>query len=243
MEKDFKQPLSFQVWHDTYKWETDKTVYDTFRRISKHVASIEKDKSKWEEKYYDLLNGFKYVPGGRISSNAGTGLSGTSFVNCFVSGFRGNDQDSISSIYEELSRQAKILKSEGGYGINFDTIRPRGSYIHGIGVESPGTVEIMNLWDTSSNVITSGSGNKSTKGKNKIRKGAMMGVMSCWHPSIEEFIVAKQQPGKLTKFNLSILVTDDFMIVARIESLILEKGLDDARERAHAYIEADHLCG
>ncbi len=214
----FNQPLSEQVWHDTYKWETDKTVFDTFSRISKHVASIEKDKSLWQEKYYELLSQFKYVPGGRISSNAGTGLSGTSFVNCFVSGFRGKDQDSINSIYEELSRQAKILKSEGGYGINFDTIRPRGSYIHGIGVESPGAVEIMNLWDTSSNVITSGSGNKSKKGKNKIRKGAMMGVMSCWHPSIEEFIVAKQQPGKLTKFNLSVLVTDDFMKAVKKKS-------------------------
>lgn len=208
----FIQPLSDQVWHDTYKWETDETVHDTFRRVARHVASIEKNPEEWEEKYYQLLSTFRFVPGGRITSNAGTGLSGTSFVNCFVSGFRGEAQDSINSIYEELSRQARILKSEGGYGVNFDVLRPRGAYISGIGVESPGAVELMNLWNTSSAVITSGSGeNKTGKGKNKIRKGAMMGVMSCWHPSIEEFITAKQQPGVLTRFNLSVLITDAFI--------------------------------
>lgn len=208
----FRQPLSKQIWKENYKWETDNSITDTFKRIAKFIASIEKDKKYWENEYFKILNNFKFVAGGRITSNAGTGLKGTSLINCFVSGFTGKNLDSLDSIYSELSKQAKILKSEGGYGCNFDIIRPRNAYIQGIGVESPGTVTLMNLWNESSSVITSGNKSKKTKkGKNKIRKGAMMGVLSCWHPSIEEFITAKQQPGKLTKFNLSVLITDKFM--------------------------------
>jgi len=211
----FQQKTSERIYIETYKWETDKNVYDTFRRVAKHIASIEKDKEQWEEKYYELLSSFRYVPAGRILSNAGTNLKGTTYINCFVSGFTSKDPDSITGIYTELGRQAKILKSEGGYGCNFDVLRPRGAFIEGIGVETPGTIEIMSLWDTSSSVITAGSKIKKDKnkqkGKNKIRKGAMMGTLSCWHPAVEEFITAKQDTGKLERFNLSVLITDDFM--------------------------------
>ena len=209
----FVQRLPQQVWMENYKWETDETVWDTFRRVAKYVASVEKDKKYWEERYYELLSTFKYTPGGRILSNAGTNLKGTTFLNCFVSGFRGKNQDSISSIYEELARQAKTLASEGGYGCNFDVLRPRGSFVAGIGVETSGTIQFMELWDISSSALTKGSGTskKGTKGKNKIRKGALMGMLSLWHPAIEEFIVAKQQPGVLTKFNLTVLAPEDFI--------------------------------
>ena len=209
----FVQRLSQQVWMENYKWETDETVWDTFRRVAKYVASVEKDKKYWEEKYYELLSEFKYTPGGRILSNAGTNLKGTTFLNCFVSGFRGKNQDSISSIYEELARQAKTLAAEGGYGCNFDVLRPRGSFVAGIGVETSGTIQFMELWDISSSALTKGSGvsKKGIKGKNKIRKGALMGMLSLWHPAIEEFIVAKQQPGVLTKFNLTVLAPEDFI--------------------------------
>ena len=209
----FVQHLSQQVWMENYKWETDETVWGTFRRVAKCVASIEKDKVYWEEKYYELLSEFKYIPGGRILSNAGTNLKGTTYNNCFVGGFRGKNQDSISSIYEELARQAKTLASEGGYGCNFDVLRPRGSFVTGIGVETSGTIQFMELWDISSSALTKGSGaaKKDSKGKNKIRKGAMLGCLSCWNPGIEEFIAAKRNPGMLTKFNLSVLITKEFI--------------------------------
>ena len=208
----FLQPLSHDVWFSTYKWETDTNVHDTFRRVAKFVASVEPSEVRnvWEERYFALLDSFKFVPGGRITSNAGTGLNGTCLINCFVSGFQGEDRDSIEGIYHEVARQAKILKSEGGYGCNFDVLRPRGAFVNGIGVRSPGVVKLMDLWDTSSEVITAGEGGK-TKGKNKIRKGAMMGVMSCWHPSIVDFITVKQNVSKLKRFNLSVLITDEFI--------------------------------
>lgn len=209
----FMQEFSYQVWKNTYRWESDETVYDTFKRVARAVASVEEDKKYWEDQYYKILSEFKYVPGGRILSNAGTGLKKTTLINCFVAGFSGKNIDSIDSIYKEIHRQAKILSSEGGYGINFSALRPRGSYVSGIGVETSGVIEFMKVWDASSDVLTRGSGksNSGGKGKGGIRKGAMMSMMFCWHPSIEEFIVAKQSPGVLTRFNMTVLVTDEFM--------------------------------
>jgi len=133
--------------------------------------------------------------------------------NCFVDGFVGKDQDSIGGILEALKRQAFILKSEGGYGFCADVMRPRGGYIEGIANDTPGAVKWLDNWNTQSDVITAGSGRKSgnKKAKQKIRKGAQMVTMSCWHPDIEEFITAKQTSGRLDKFNMSLLITDDFM--------------------------------
>jgi len=133
--------------------------------------------------------------------------------NCFVDGFIGKDKDSMSGISNALSRQALILKSEGGYGFCSDVLRPRGGFIDGIANESPGSVTMLDMWNTQSYVITAGSGKKSDneKSKQKIRKGAQMVTMSCWHPDIEEFITVKQTSGKLEKFNMSVLISDDFM--------------------------------
>jgi ribonucleoside-diphosphate reductase alpha chain len=208
----FLQKISEDVWYKNYKWETDNSVEDTFKRVSKKMASIEKEnKEFYEQKYFELLNNNRYTPGGRILSNAGTELKGTSFVNCFVSGFTKKDSDSIEGIYDELKRSAQILKSEGGYGFCVNTLRPRGEYVNGIGVETCGAVEFLNLWDVSSDVITKGSGIKSNRGKKGIRKGAMMVTMSIEHPSIEEFITYKKKENKLNKFNMSVLVTDEFI--------------------------------
>jgi len=226
----FKQKLAKEVWEQTYKWETDKTVKDTFHREAKAFASNEKNSKLWEPKYFDILSSLRYVPGGRIISNAGTGLTGTSWINCFVSGFEGTNRDSIQGIYKELAKQAQILKSEGGYGFCVNTLRPHGAYIKGIGSESPGAVKMLDLWDTSSAVITAGTSAKHNKGKgkNKIRKGAMMVTMSVHHPDIEDFIRAKQQPGKLTKFNMSVLVHDNFMnAVEKHQSWNLEFPITD----------------
>ena len=210
----FKQQLAQEVWTQTYKWETDNTILDTFQREANAFASNEKNPELWKPQFFEVLSNLRYVPGGRIISNAGTGLKGTSWINCFVSGFEGKDRDSIKGIYAELTRQARILKSEGGYGFCINVLRPSGAYIKGIGSESPGSVAMLDLWDTSSAVITSGTSAKKNKGKgkNKIRKGAQMVTQSCWHPDIEKFIKAKQTPGKLTKFNMSVLIHDAFML-------------------------------
>jgi len=211
-ETKFIDDFSKEIYEQTYKYG-DEIINDTFLRVAKNIASVEKDKEYWTEKFLDILHDFKFVPGGRITSNAGTGLKGTSLINCFVSGFQGEDNDSMEGILAELRRQALILKSEGGYGFCASTMRPRGSFIGGIGNESPGSVKLFILFFPLPSVITEGSGknNINRKAKVKIRKGAQMVTMYCWHPDIEEFIIAKQTPGRLTKFNMSVLITDNFM--------------------------------
>ena len=211
----FTDAFSEEIFDATYKFTGENDINDRHLAIAKDLASVEKVelRDEWTEKFLDILEDFKFVPGGRITSNAGTGLKGTTYINCFVSGFRGENQDSMESIMDELRRQALILKSEGGYGFCADVMRPRGAYVEGIGGDSPGAVKLLEMWDTQSSVITAGSGLKKTenKGKKKIRKGAQMVTMSVYHPDIVEFITAKQTSGRLTKFNMSVLVSDEFM--------------------------------
>lgn len=216
IDTKFVDEFSKEIYEQTYRYG-DEDINGTQLRVAKDLASIEKDTNHWTQEFLWALEDFKFVPGGRITSNAGTGLKGTTYINCFVDGFMGEDQDSMEGILDALRRQALILKSEGGYGFCADVMRPRGSFIGGIGNESPGSVRMLDMWDTQSAVITEGSGNKTKKkkAKVKIRKGAQMVTMSVWHPDVEEYIVSKQTPGRLTKFNMSVLITDDFMTAVR----------------------------
>jgi ribonucleoside-diphosphate reductase alpha chain len=212
MTTTFTHSFSEETWKQKYKFGNDKTVDDTFRRVANDLASIEQDKEYWANQFFSIMENFQFIPGGRILSNAGTGLTGTTYINCFVDGFLGNDQDSISGIYNTLQRQAQILKSEGGYGFCCSIMRPRTAHIRGIGNQSPGSIKFLELWDKSSEVITAGSGAPSSnKEKNFIRKGAQMVTIHCWHPDVFEFIEAKKTEGRLSKFNMSVLCTDDFM--------------------------------
>jgi len=208
----FVDEFSKEIYEQTYKY-LNETIDETQLRVAKDLAKVELNQEYWTNQFMWALEDFKFVPGGRITSNAGTGIKGTTYINCFVDGFVGEDRDSMEGILSALRRQALILKSEGGYGFCADTMRPRGGFIEGIGNESPGSVRMLDMWDTQSAVITEGSGKKSKneKAKGKIRKGAQMVTMSCYHPDIEEFITAKQTPGRLTKFNMSLLITDEFM--------------------------------
>ncbi len=212
IEGIFKQKVSYDTWNANYRWQ-DESPFETCARVAKAISMAEKPaiRGYWYDRFYDLLAGQYFTGAGRITSNAGTGLEGSSFVNCFVSGISGFDCDSIEGIYGELLRQATILKSEGGYGMNFGILRPKGTPIKGTGVLSPGAVSFMRLWNESSRIITSGEGNGSG-GKKKIRKGAMMGVLPIWHSDVLEFIQAKSRPNNgLDLFNISVLVSDEFM--------------------------------
>lgn len=234
MNNVFKNSFSEEIWAATYKDHRDSCLDDTFRRVAKDIASAEETEEKkveWGEKFYDLLSDFKSVSGGRIMANAGTEWANTTYANCYVGPLPERDLDSIEGIYAVLKDQANTLKSEGGWGMNFSWIRPRGAFIAGVGVESPGSVRMMELFDKSSEIVTSGSGRASTnkKAKGKIRKGAMMSVMDVWHPDVVEFITAKQTPGRLTKFNVSVNCTDEFM--SRVN------GLKTAEEKITGYAD------
>jgi ribonucleoside-diphosphate reductase alpha chain len=222
---EFQDSFSEQIWGTTYKDHQDFSVDDSMFRVARHIASVEKTeelRNYWTQQFYALLTNFKATAGGRIYANAGAEWKGTTLINCYVGPRVREDLDSLNSILEHLRMQALTLKSEGGWGENFSYIRPRGAFIYGIGVETPGAVRYMELFDKSSEIITSGSGKKSTntKAKGKIRKGAMMAVLDIWHPDILEFITAKQSSGRLTKFNMSVNCTDEFMQrLVRIQEL------------------------
>lgn len=212
----FIDPFSYEIWDSTHRHHTDQDLQGFFTRIASAIASVEANeeaRQEWTAKFIDLLDCFKALPGGRILSNAGTDYKGTTLLNCFVDPAIEEDIDSLEGIMTRLKNQSLTLKSEGGWGANFSSIRPRGSFIYGIGVESPGAVKYMELFDKSSDIVTCGSGKKSNhnKAKKKIRKGAMMGILDCTHPDIIEFITAKQTPGRLTKFNVSVNITDEFI--------------------------------
>lgn len=213
--------LSVDVWEKNYQAPGESSRQDTWERCAKSAAEIEDEsvKESVQKKFYELFEDDKFIPGGRIMANLGVpGRSKTTLFNCYVhnpADIGLHDPDSIDGIYTLLKAQARTLQSEGGYGINASFIRPAGLYIAGIGSRSPGVLKFMELWDKSSEIITQGStkilGEKKKGEKNKIRKGAQMLVLSCFHPDIEEFIIAKQTPHRLTKFNMSVGIIPGFM--------------------------------
>lgn len=228
----FTNEFSRQIWEVTYKTQNENSITDTWRRVANAVADVEKDEESkrfYAEAFYEILKDFKFIPGGRILANAGGSCTNVSLVNCFLSPQPKYDMDSIEGIMEVLKNQVLTLKSEGGWGLNCSFIRPRGSYIEGIGARTPGAVKYLELFDKSSEIITEGPGEYYTESKEKtpknekkkIRKGAMMLCLSCWHPDIYEFITAKQKPFHLTKMNMSVNVTNAFMdILNRVNELV-----------------------
>lgn len=194
--------------------------------------------------------GLKATPGGRVTANIGTDYKKVTPWNCFINSpvakasiryekpVRGladiavsyeteATPDSLANIFMTLLESAETLKSEGGIGLNFGFIRPRGSLIKGVGIRHPGVVSYMELWDKMSEIIVKGDNDgyfdkianhledpeylKRRVEKVMPRKGAMMAVLPIWHPDVEEFIRSKQTQGRLTKFNISVLVDDAFM--------------------------------
>jgi ribonucleoside-diphosphate reductase alpha chain len=143
------------------------------------------------------LEGFKYLPAGRITAGAGTGRSVTLF-NCFV---MGTVPDNMGGIFDGLKEAALTMQQGGGIGYDFSTIRPRGAEVKGVAADASGPLSFMDVWDAMCRTIMSAGS----------RRGAMMATMRCDHPDVEAFIEAKKDPARLRMFNLSVLITDPFM--------------------------------
>ncbi|MCV2866603.1 adenosylcobalamin-dependent ribonucleoside-diphosphate reductase [Albidovulum sediminicola] len=199
----FAAPIAEQIWDMKYRLKeadgtpVDATVEDTWRRIARALAAVEKRPAEWEDRFYGALAGFKYLPAGRITAGAGTGRAVTLF-NCFV---MGTIPDSMAGIFDGLKEAALTMQQGGGIGYDFSTIRPRGAAVHGVAADASGPLSFMDVWDAMCRTIMSAGS----------RRGAMMATMRCDHPDIEAFIEAKQDSARLRMFNLSVLVTDPFM--------------------------------
>ncbi|MDV6344617.1 adenosylcobalamin-dependent ribonucleoside-diphosphate reductase [Nitrosomonas sp. Is37] len=198
----FTTPIAQHVWEAKYRYRKDNVVYDatisdSWRRIASTLAAEESNREHWQARFYDILQNFKFLPGGRIQAGVGTVHKVTLF-NCFV---MGTIPDAMDGIFDALKEGALTMQQGGGVGYDFSTLRPRGTQAYSVGSVASGPISFMHIWDSMcATILSTGA-----------RRGAMMGTLRCDHPDIEEFIAAKQDRTQLRRFNVSVLVSDDFM--------------------------------
>ena len=199
----FITAISRHIWDSKYRYRDGNTIHDqsiadSWRRIARALASVETtDTNSWEQRFYSILENFKFLPGGRIQAGAGTNRRVTLF-NCFVMGVI---EDSMDGIFEALKEGAITMQQGGGVGYDFSTLRPRGTAARGSGTVASGPVSFMRIWDSMCGTLLSTGA----------RRGAMMATLRCDHPDIEEYIDAKRNGRELRHFNLSIQISDAFM--------------------------------
>jgi ribonucleoside-diphosphate reductase alpha chain len=201
------QPASLDIWDAKYRLaakdgaKIDETIDDTYKRVAAALASVELE-SKQEQFFEEFLWALRggAIPAGRIMSNAGAleHKPATSTINCTVSGTVG---DSMDNILNKVHEAGLTLKAGCGIGYEFSILRPKGAYVTGAGAYTSGPLSFMDIYDKMCFTVSSAGG----------RRGAQMGTFDIGHPDVMEFIRAKREDGRLRQFNLSLLVTDEFM--------------------------------
>jgi ribonucleoside-diphosphate reductase alpha chain len=178
----------------------EKNPDEMWKRVAKGIAGQEKKESRkaWERKFYEAMDGFKFLPGGRILAGAGTGFDVTYF-NCFVIP---SPKDSRDGILDNLKVMIEIMARGGGVGINMSSLRPKGSRVKKVNGFSSGPMNWAELYSLATKDIVQQGGS---------RRGALMLMLHDWHPDIEEFITIKEDLQKINGANLSVCVSDDFM--------------------------------
>ncbi|HEX2185035.1 MAG TPA: adenosylcobalamin-dependent ribonucleoside-diphosphate reductase [Chloroflexota bacterium] len=170
-------------------------------RVARGIAAVEPTdelRREWERRFYDVLSGFKFVPGGRILSGAGTGHHVT-YYNCFVIP---SPEDSRGGILDNLKIMTEIMARAGGVGINLSSLRPRGSYIKTVNGTASGPCSWAELYSVATGDVIQQGGS---------RRGALMLMLNDDHPDIEEFITVKRDLTRINHANLSVCVSDRFM--------------------------------
>jgi ribonucleoside-diphosphate reductase alpha chain len=201
------QEASFDIWDKKYRLTAkdgspiDNSMDDTYKRVARALADVEADdcRERWYESFlWALRHGA--IPAGRVTSNAGAleHKPATSTINCTVSG---TIRDSMDDILNKVHEAGLTLKAGCGIGYEFSTLRPRGAYVSGAGAYTSGPLSFMDIYDKMCFTVSSAGG----------RRGAQMGTFDIGHPDVLEFIRAKRENGRLRQFNLSLLVTDEFM--------------------------------
>jgi ribonucleoside-diphosphate reductase alpha chain len=200
----FEVALAEEIWTAKYRFSPDQGQGDTCfaetaQRVAQAIAAAEgpEIRPEWEGRFREAIEDFRFIPAGRVLAGAGTERSVTLF-NCFV---MGTIPDSLDGIFQHLKQAALTMQQGGGVGMDFSTIRPSGSRVHGVGADASGPLSFMDCWDSMCLTVHSAGQ----------RRGAMMGCLRIDHPDIEAFIDAKRDPSRFRNFNLSVLVTDPFM--------------------------------
>ncbi|MFQ2157674.1 adenosylcobalamin-dependent ribonucleoside-diphosphate reductase [Aeromonas hydrophila] len=199
------QDTSFEIWDSKYRLKSkdgvpiDGTIDETYQRVARALAGQESEPDVWYEPFlWALRNGA--IPAGRITSNAGAfeHKPATSTINCTVSG---TIEDSMDDILGKVHEAGLTLKAGCGIGYDFSTLRPRGAFVSGAGAYTSGPLSFMDIYDKMCFTVSSAGG----------RRGAQMGTMDIRHPDVVEFIQAKREDGRLRQFNLSLLITEEFV--------------------------------
>ena len=206
------QPASIDIWDKKYRLKAksgqviDHTIDDTFKRVASALAAVEQTSEKQDHWYTEFLWALRNgaIPAGRIISNAGARehKPATSTINCTVSG---TIPDSMKGILTEVHDAGLTLKAGCGIGYEFSTLRPKGAFVSGAGAYTSGPLSFMDIFDAMCFTVSSAGG----------RRGAQMGTFDIAHPDIVDFIQSKRENGRLRQFNLSCLVTDEFMQAVR----------------------------
>ncbi len=205
------QPASLDIWETKYRLSAkngtaiDDTIDDTYARVARALADVEAEplREHWYEQFvWALRNGA--IPAGRIISNAGAQAHkpATSTINCTVSG---TIADSMDNILGKVHEAGLTLKAGCGIGYEFSTLRPKGAFVTGAGAYTSGPLSFMDIYDRMCFTVSSAGG----------RRGAQMGTFDVGHPDVMDFILAKREDGRLRQFNLSLLITDDFIEAVR----------------------------
>jgi ribonucleoside-diphosphate reductase alpha chain len=207
------QEASLDIWDKKYRLSSkngepiDRSMDDTYKRVARALADVERDdiRERWYERFlWALRHGA--IPAGRVTSNAGAleHKPATSTINCTVSG---TIRDSMDDILGKVHEAGLTLKAGCGIGYEFSTLRPRGAYVSGAGAYTSGPLSFMDIYDKMCFTVSSAGG----------RRGAQMGTFDVGHPDAMDFVRAKRENGRLRQFNLSLLVTDEFMQAVREE--------------------------
>jgi ribonucleoside-diphosphate reductase alpha chain len=202
------QDASYDIWDKKYRLKTkDGTVVDqdidaTYQRVAKALADVERTAEKrqvWHQKFLWALH-HGAIPAGRIVSNAGAlaHKPATSTINCTVSGVV---HDSMADILQKVNEAGLTLKAGCGIGYEFSTLRPKGAYVSGAGAYTSGPLSFMDIYDKMCFTVSSAGG----------RRGAQMATFDVGHPDVLDFVRAKREDGRLRQFNLSLLITREFM--------------------------------
>lgn len=200
--------LGYKIFADRYSLKSNdyaeggterpmESPKDVWHRVAESVASAEDQQLGWSAKFYQLMQNWKFVPGGRILSAAGQ--PDLTYYNCFV---LPSPQDSKDGILETLQRMVHIMSCGGGVGVNISSLRPKDFEVRGVDGKSSGAVSWGNLYSFATGLISSGGS----------RRGALGLVMGDWHPDILDFVKAKsEEGGAFTNANISVAISDAFM--------------------------------
>ena len=178
---------------------------ESFEEAQYRFASTLSDSPKHYKDLCQILLNQRFMGGGRTQLAIGSPHMTTAF-NCFVSG---QIEDDFDSIMDKAKESGKTMRKGGGVGYDFSRIRPRGTLIKSLGSQASGPISFMSIYDSLCKTVSSAGH----------RRGAQMGVLRVDHPDIEEFVLAKQNQTELTAFNISIAVTDKFMLAVMSKSM------------------------